>query len=89
MEINRNLGSKALQNFRRRHLSVSEMSQSHGFHFDLMYIFELAKRHYIRSAWKYAPNMKVSLESLHDLADIESGAERGGAKFYPKAQQLL
>ena len=30
------LGSKALQNFQRRRLSANEISQAHGYHFDLM-----------------------------------------------------
>ena len=43
MGENWNVGSKALQNSQRRRLSGIEMSESHGFHFDLMYIFVLAR----------------------------------------------
>ena len=51
--------------------------------------FWIDKRYYTLAAWKYVPNMNVSLKSLHALVNVEHGAERGGENFYPKAQQRL
>ena len=39
------------------------------------------------AACECAPNVKVSLELLHALVNVERGVERGGAEVYPKAQQ--
>ena len=41
--------------------------------------FRIGKRHYILDAREYAPNMKVYLEALHDIVNVESDAKRGGA----------
>ena len=36
-----------------------------------------------------APNVQVSLKTIHAIVDVEHGAERGGADVYLKHQQLL
>ena len=85
MGQNWKLCSKALQNVCRRRLSEIEMSHYIGFHFDLMYIFGLARG--IRSLMraKNTPNMKVSLKSPHAFVNVKCRADRGGEIFNLKA----
>ena len=78
MGKNKNLGSKALQNVQRRCLSAGKNPNNMVSIFPDVY-FRIGKRHYILDAWEYAPNMKVYLEALHDIVNVESDAKRGGA----------
>ena len=46
----------------------------------------VGKRYEPLTSGEDAANMQVSLEGLHDLVDVECGAERGGAEVNPESQ---
>ena len=45
------------------------------------------KRYEIVTAREDAPNVQVSLKTLHALVDVERGVERGGVEVNPESQQ--
>ena len=84
MGRNWNLGSKALRNVRRPHLSARKMSQSHSFQFELMYVFGLARG--IRSLLPANTlRMRRSLSNRSIILSMLSVGRRGvGQKFIPR-----
>ena len=47
------------------------------------------KSYNILTACEDAPNVQVSLKTIHALVDVGRGAERGGAEVNPESQQRL